>query len=161
MAEQCGGRFSLESTPDEGTTANILLRIAQEEQLATRGETTAPGTSTNSLRILAVDDDGIILLNTATILEEMGHTVFEASSGIAALEVLGREKVDLMITDYAMPRMTGADLAVKARERLPDLKIIVASGYAEMPEGLARNLPRLSKPYSDEELASAIDALCG
>lgn len=161
MAEQCGGRFSLESTPGEGTTANILLRIAQEEQLATRGETTAPGTSTNSLKILAVDDDGIILLNTATILEEMGHTVFEASSGAAALEILGREKVDLMITDYAMPRMTGADLAVKAREQLPDLKIIVASGYAEMPEGLARSLPRLSKPYSDEELASAIDALCG
>lgn len=161
MAEQCGGRFSLESTPGEGTTANILLRIAKEEQSATRGETAAPGTSTNSLKILAVDDDGIILLNTATILEEMGHTVFEASSGAAALEILGREKVDLMITDYAMPRMTGADLAVKARERLPDLKIIVASGYAEMPEGLARNLPRLSKPYSDEELASAIDALCG
>lgn len=161
MAEQCGGRFSLESAPGEGTTANILLRIAQEEQSATRGETTALGPSTNSLTILAVDDDGIILLNTATILEEMGHTVFEASSGAAALEILGREKVDLMITDYAMPRMTGADLAVKARERLPDLKIIVASGYAEMPEGLARNLPRLSKPYSDEELASAIDALCG
>ena len=161
MAEQCGGRFSLESTPGEGTTANILLRIAKEEQSATRGETAASGPSTNSLSILAVDDDGIILLNTATILEEMGHTVFEASSGAAALEILGREKVDLMITDYAMPRMTGADLAVKAREQLPDLKIIVASGYAEMPEGLARSLPRLSKPYSDEELASAIDALCG
>ncbi|MDG5749550.1 PAS domain S-box protein [Qipengyuania sp. XHP0211] len=161
MAEQCGGHFSLESTPGEGTTANIVLRIAQEEQSAARGETVAPEPSTNSLTILAVDDDGIILLNTATILEEMGHKVFEASSGAAALEILGREKVDLMITDYAMPRMTGADLAVKAREQLPDLKIIVASGYAEMPDGLARNLPRLSKPYSDEELASAIDALCG
>lgn len=160
MVEQCGGRFTLESALGRGTTAKILLKVADSRRAAPDGNPTPTDSCSQSLRILAVDDDGIVLLNTATILEEMGHKVFEASSGSAALEILASEEIDLMITDYAMPRMTGADLAAKAKDQVPDLKIILASGYAQLPEGSARELPRLSKPYSDDDLAKAINALC-
>lgn len=160
MVEQCGGRFSLESSLGRGTTAKILLQAAHSRRSEPDDDPAPTDSCSQSLRILAVDDDGIVLLNTATILEEMGHKVFEASSGLAALEILASEKVDLMITDYAMPRMTGADLAAKAKDQMPDLKIILASGYAQLPEGSARDLPRLSKPYSEDDLAKAINALC-
>ncbi len=159
MVEQCGGRFLLDSVPGEGTTARILLKIAEQKHSEEPEKPPATERSNTSLRILAVDDDGIILLNTATILEEMGYQVFEASSGAAALEILENEEIDLMITDYAMPSMTGAELAERARDRDPDLKIIIASGFAELPEGRAQKLPRLSKPYTEDELATAISSL--
>lgn len=72
MVEQCGGRFLLDSVPGEGTTARILLKIAEQKHSEEPEKPPATERSNTSLRILAVDDDGIILLNTATILEEMG-----------------------------------------------------------------------------------------
>ena len=114
-----------------------------------------------SLRILAVDDDPIVLLNTATTLSDMGHYVLQAESGPAALDVLAREPVDLLLTDYTMPRMTGAELIDKAREARPDLKVIIASGFASVPEGRALGVPRLAKPFSDVDLAGAIAGVAG
>lgn len=156
MIEQCGGHFSLQSERGKGTTATILLKLPEETPGEVAELEVQPGMTARSLRILAVDDDGIILLNTATILEDMGHQVLEASSGAAALDILENERVDLMITDYAMPGMTGAELVRHARERHPGLKMIIASGYAELPEGPARELPRLTKPFTDDDLAHAI-----
>ena len=80
--------------------------------------------------ILAVDDDALVLLNTAAMLEDLGHTVLEAASGKDALEILRREpRIDLVITDQAMPHMTGSDLAAAIRAEKPDLPIILATGY--------------------------------
>lgn len=81
-------------------------------------------------------------------------------NALAALDILESENVDLMITDYAMPGMTGAELVKQVRERNPDLKVIIASGYAEFPEGPTRELPRLSKPFTDDDLADAIAEVC-
>ena len=77
-----------------------------------------------------------------------------------ALEILdsGR-KVDLMMTDQAMPGMTGVELAGYARKRRPDLPILLATGYADLPEGQRNDLPRLSKPYLQAALKSAINKL--
>ena len=161
MAHQCGGRFWLESEAGTGTTANIALKVADAAPAAVEDKIIDPPQSAKPKRILAVDDDGIILLNTAIILEEMGHEVVEATSGAAALDALANDSFDLLITDHAMPGMTGAELAQKASERHPDLKIIVASGYAELPEGVVRDLPRLRKPFTDRELADAIAKVCG
>lgn len=161
MVEQCGGKFTLKSAPGRGTTASISLHVA-ERITARKIEEPAEEESARPvkpLRILAVDDDALILLNTVTVLEDMGHEVFEAHSGKAALDILEVEEVDLMITDYAMPGMSGAELVERARERAPDLKAILASGYADLPGNKALFLPRLSKPYTDNELASAIAAL--
>ena len=63
-----------------------------------------------------MDDDALVLLNTAAMLEDLGHTVLEATSGSSALEIIRREdNIDLVITDQAMPHMTGSDLAAAIR----------------------------------------------
>lgn len=160
MTEQFGGVFKIFSEEGRGTTVEICLRIANEGSPAGAAQSeTAISPVDRTLRILAVDDDALILLNTVTILEDMGHQVHQASSGREALETLQREAIDLMITDYAMPHMNGAELVRRATEILPDLKIILASGYADLPHGEELALPRLSKPYSENDLNEAIRRL--
>ncbi len=161
MVEQCGGRFWLDSEVGQGTRAHILLKAVEAAPSSADpcAETTqSPATR---LRILAVDDDAIIMLNTVAVLEEMGHEVVDASSGAAALRALESGHFDLMITDFAMPGMTGAELAEKALALDPGLRIILASGYATLPEGMVRELPRLTKPFSESELAEVIARTCG
>jgi CheY-like chemotaxis protein len=97
--------------------------------------------------ILIVDDDPLIAMSTVDMLEDLGHDVIEANSGARALEILQNgPKLDLLITDYAMPKMTGAQLAKAARELWPELPILLATGYADLPQGSDIDLPRLGKP---------------
>jgi CheY-like chemotaxis protein len=160
MVEQCGGRFALGSEAGKGTTATIWLKAAEATARAAPAERSdEPIKARRALRILAVDDDPIVLLNTATTLTDMGHEVLQADSGPAALDVLAREPVDLLLTDYTMPKMTGDELIDRAREASPGLKAIIASGFASVPEGKALGVPRLAKPFSDGELARAIEAM--
>jgi CheY-like chemotaxis protein len=108
-------------------------------------------------RILVVDDDTLVLTNTAAMLEDLGHTIIEASSADRALDLLVNEvAVDLVITDHAMPQMTGAELAAQIRGRWPDLPIIVATGYAEWPPGIAEQVIKLAKPFDQQQLAAAV-----
>ena len=72
------------------------------------------------------------------MLEDLGHEVIEANSGARALEILqGDRPVDLLVTDYSMPRMNGAQLAAAARQVRPELPVLLATGYAELPAGSA------------------------
>ncbi|MFZ5682326.1 MAG: PAS domain-containing sensor histidine kinase [Bradyrhizobiaceae bacterium] len=160
MTEQSGGRFFLKSQKGEGTTAEIWLPAAKATQPAQGGRFVKDGaTGTRPLVVLAVDDDGLVLMNTAVMLQDMGHTVFEATSGDQALEILRREpSVDLVITDHAMPRMTGAQLAAAIKAERPDLPVILATGYAELPPGVDANLPKLGKPFRQQELMQAVTA---
>ena len=96
-------------------------------------------------------------MNTSAMLAEMGHEVTEAYSGRDALKAVEANGFDLMITDHAMPQMTGAQLATRVRELHPDLPIVLATGYAELPSGDDPGLPRLSKPFSEAELARAVE----
>ena len=107
------------------------------------------------IRILAVDDDRLVLTTMVMLLEIMGHEPIEASSGEQALKILQGTEVDLVITDYAMPGMSGAELVEAIRRQWPGLPVIVASGYTDTSAG---SLPagRLCKPYGREELAEAI-----
>jgi len=110
--------------------------------------------------VLAVDDDALVLTNTAAMLEDLGHRVFEASSGEQALEILGQESsVDLVLTDQAMPGMTGSQLAEAVRSRWPGTPVILATGYAELTPGTVPALLRLSKPFGQRELSEAIGRL--
>jgi CheY-like chemotaxis protein len=110
--------------------------------------------------ILVVDDDALINMSTVDMIEDLGHTVLEAYSGKEALEILqSGKRIDALVTDYAMPGMTGVELATKAREINPDLPILLATGYADLPSGTTTDLPRLSKPYQQTELASQIGKL--
>ena len=112
--------------------------------------------------LLFVDDDFLISLSTTSLLEDLGHTVVTASSGPEALEVLrAGEPIDMMITDYAMPGMTGLQLAEEARALRPGLPILLATGYADLPTRAKFELPRLSKPYQQTQLAEQIQGLLG
>jgi CheY-like chemotaxis protein len=101
-------------------------------------------------------------MGTAAMLEDLGHTVREANSGEEALKILAQgTKIDLVVTDQAMPRMTGVQLAEAIIAHRPDLPIILATGYAEIPAGLGATLPRLSKPFTQEQLAKALKEAIG
>ena len=161
LAEQFGGRFTLRSRLGEGTTAEIWLPAAQSVPEPDLAPSPIPATERffEPLVILCVDDDPLVLTNTIAMLDDLGHTAIAASSGRQALNVLREENsVDLVITDEIMPGMTGTELAKAIRTEWPTLSIILATGFAEAP--LERvTLPRLSKPFTQTELAESISAL--
>ncbi|MBY3206593.1 hybrid sensor histidine kinase/response regulator [Rhizobium laguerreae] len=159
LASQSGGRLMMKSSLGEGTTAELWFPVAMMEQVtgATPDRPQQEDNAARRLRIVAVDDDGLVLMNTTLMLEDLGHTVFEAMAGPEALDILRNQQVDLVICDHAMPRMTGAQLAEAIRSEWPEMPIILATGYAEIPEGAGiANLPRLGKPFSQAQLAEAI-----
>ncbi|NEJ00235.1 hybrid sensor histidine kinase/response regulator [Rhizobium ruizarguesonis] len=162
LASQSGGRLMMKSSLGEGTTAELWFPVATVEQ-GTEAAADRPQQEENAsrrLRIVAVDDDGLVLMNTTLMLEDLGHTVFEAMGGPEALDILRKHQVDLVICDHAMPRMTGAQLAEAIRSEWPDMPIILATGYAEIPEGAGIvDLPRLGKPFSQAQLAEAISRI--
>jgi CheY-like chemotaxis protein len=105
---------------------------------------------------MIVDDDPLVLTATVAMLEDLGHTAVGATSGAEALELLrSGHKIDVLITDQAMPGMTGTELVAKARAQWPNLPVIVATGYAELDDTV-RGLPRLGKPFRQKALAAAI-----
>jgi CheY-like chemotaxis protein len=87
-------------------------------------------------------------------LEDLGHSVVAVPSGKLALSQLQADKFDLLVTDHAMPQMNGAQLIKEATARYPDMAVILATGYAELPLDTA--VPRLRKPYSQTDLAEAL-----
>ncbi len=160
MAEQCGGRFVLTSEPGKGTTAEIWLTVAEDQAVANDARPAqAEVGAVEPLRVLAVDDDAIVLLNTVTMLEDLGHTVIERHSGSEALEALRGEQFDLLLSDYAMPGMNGGELVHRARELQPHIRAAIVSGYADLPEGTALDVPRLAKPFSQDDLVQLIARL--
>jgi PAS domain S-box-containing protein len=161
LAEQFGGRFDLQSRVGEGTIAEIWLPAADGTAMAEPARLPARMTERfyEPLVILAVDDDPLVLTNTLAMLEDLGHTAIAASSGRIALEILrSRDSIDLVITDQVMPDVTGMELAKAIRGEWPKLPIILATGFAEMPSGSV-GLPRLSKPFTQADLAGRITSL--
>ena len=155
FAEQCGGSLIISSERGSGTTVSLWLPVATEEEDAIDDEhqgQSPVATSDQPLVILAVDDDDLVLTNTAGMLEELGHTVFQAGSGADAMRMLAEGEVDLVITDHAMPHMTGAQLADALDESHPGLPVIIITGYAELPPHATKRL-RLDKPFRQAELA--------
>jgi len=160
MAEQIGGRFVLKSSPGQGTSGEIWIPAAAANA-AVLTEEAAPADHgpAPSLKVLAVDDDGLVLFNTLAMLEDLGHVALEARSGTEALDILEKNAVDLVITDQAMPQMSGMQLIAAIKERWPNLPVILATGYAELPAGAIQGMPKLAKPFSETDLASTITKL--
>jgi PAS domain S-box-containing protein len=162
LTEQSGGRLVLKSHPGEGTTAEIWLPAAQVtdlpvENLGLVQDAPFEEASQPVLRTLVVDDDPLVLVSTTAMLEHMGHITYKASSGTQALEILRQEgNIDLVITDQAMPSMTGLQLTETIHKRWPGLPVVLASGYAELPTEVAETPYKLSKPFRLEDLRQAI-----
>ena len=160
VAEQSGGRFTLQSRKGKGTTAEIWLPATATQARAIDQIQRSAGDAIaglGSLVVLAVDDDGLVLTNTIAMLDDLGHTGLPASSGKEALDILRRgDSVDLVITDQAMPHMTGQQLAEAIKKEWPELPVIIATGYAEMEPKFEGRWPKLSKPFTEAELVGAI-----
>jgi PAS domain S-box-containing protein len=157
FAEQSGGRLMLRSQKGSGTIAELWLPVAQKPAQPTAAAQAATAKTQRPITVLAVDDDFLVLMNTVAMLEDLGHTVHEASSGKEALEILRREdSIDLVVTDQAMPKMTGTELAKAIRSEWPDIPVLLASGYADLDQRDDIGLPRLAKPYLQRDLATAI-----
>ncbi|MGQ3291381.1 MAG: ATP-binding response regulator, partial [Shinella sp.] len=162
LMAQSEGKLVLQSKPGAGTTAELWLPVvvagARATELARKETPSAPPVpeKVHALSVLAVDDDPLVLMNTVMMLEDMGHTVCEASSGTKALAFLAERAIDLIVTDQAMPQMTGSQLADIVRERWPGIPIVIATGYSELPPEARADLLRLSKPFSERQLEDII-----
>lgn len=159
LVAQSGGWMDIDSAPGEGARIELWLPVALDA--APAGSEASPAASpVERLVVLAVDDDNLVLTNTVAMLDDLGHQVVQASTGREALALIeSLPEINLLITDEIMPGMTGTQLAGAVSERRPDLPIIIASGYADLGRACDRlqiGLPRLSKPFSQAELANMI-----
>jgi signal transduction histidine kinase/FixJ family two-component response regulator len=159
LALQLGGAFGLNSEIGKGTVATIWLPVAVAS--AEMAESIVPQRSgSRNFKVLIVDDDALVAMSTIEMLEDLGHTVTAAHSAKSALELLeSGQGVDVLVTDHAMPGMTGIELAGIVQEKHPGLPILLVTGYADLPAGKVCRWPRLSKPYQQSQLQSAIEAL--
>jgi CheY-like chemotaxis protein len=166
LMAQSGGELILRSTVGEGTTAELWLPVAAKGEAETKAQA-APEVpldpAPTALTVLAVDDDALVLMNTVLLLEDLGMDTIQASSGEEALATLQTGDLpDVVITDHAMPNMTGARLCQEIQARYPTLPIILATGYAELPEGAGdlSGVVRLSKPFTQAQLSRALAEAC-
>jgi signal transduction histidine kinase len=154
LASQLGGALTIQSKPGEGTTVELWLPISSESpaEAADRPAAAARGAGL----ALVVDDEDAVRAATADMLTDLGYDVEEAASAEDALARLDHGLAPaLLVTDHLMPGMTGADLVRAWRERRPGAPALIVSGYADA-EGVAPDLPRLTKPFRQDELAAAI-----
>jgi PAS domain S-box-containing protein len=162
FAKQSNGAFRIESELGQGTTAELWLprapmraRIGKDAPKKPKRVPKIP-----NLNVLLVDDHAEVRSTTAAVLEDSGHKVFQAANGAEALDVLKTQdcKCDLLISDYAMPHLSGTEFLRGARELCPNVPALIITGYAESdrisdrPEGVEI----LLKPFTPNALDAAI-----
>jgi PAS domain S-box-containing protein len=157
LALQLGGALTLASQPGQGTEVELWLPVSDRRAGAAPAPDAPPAPAWDAPgRVLLVDDDALARASTADMLADLGYGVVEADSAQAALALMDAgEPIDLLVTDYLMPDMTGAELADAARRRGWRAPILVITGYAET---LPAALPQLNKPFRLAELAAGIAA---
>jgi PAS domain S-box-containing protein len=168
FAKQSGGAFRLHSEVGVGTRAELWMPRAPEDARRGRDQSDrgkSEEIDIESLRILLVDDHDGVRATTAALLSDFGHQVVDASDGPEVLGLLGDGDTgfDLLITDYAMPHVSGAEVIRQARELKPDLPAIIITGYADA-QSIARrpeNVQVLAKPFTPNQLKAAIAASGG
>jgi PAS domain S-box-containing protein len=162
FAKQSNGAFRVESELGAGTVAELWLPRAPE--IAVPGAEILPETDVASalpkMRVLLVDDHEEVRETTAALLRDLDHEVIEARNGADALHLLKSRDCDfdLLVTDYAMPLLSGADFLREAREVCPDVPALIITGYAEpdMIQGLPKGVHTLLKPFTPRALERAM-----
>ena len=164
LAAQSGGLLRIQSKLNEGTTLELWLPMAQTPAVAA---VAAPvkmlEPSIGAYKVLIVDDDHLVMTGISAMIEDLGHTPIEAHSGAEALAKLAADvEVDVVITDHAMPAMTGLQLAKSIQETYSGIPIILATGYAELPADVnSLGVIRLAKPCNQYDIALAIQSALG
>jgi nitrogen-specific signal transduction histidine kinase/CheY-like chemotaxis protein len=157
MAAQSGGALLMSSEPGKGTTAEIWLPAGVAPPAADKPA--EPVVDELVGRLLLVDDDDLVRTATADMLKDHGHRVHEARSVAEALRILRETPaIDAVITDYAMPGRTGADLAAAARALRPGLPVLLITGFAASGV-LPPEIPCLAKPFRRVELLEEVSRL--
>jgi CheY-like chemotaxis protein len=155
LAAQLGGALAIASRPGLGTRVELWLPVADAAEQAPGKDEMAPAPATTGTALL-VDDEELVRASTSEMLADLGFTVVEAASGEEALRLLdGGLAPDILVTDHLMPSMTGTTLAREVRSRVAGMPVLVVSGYAEV-DGIAPDLPRLTKPFRRADLAAAV-----
>jgi len=166
IVQQCGGAMRLSSRRPGGTTVDVWLPFAttaaphaDERHVPPLQQAAVPTADPTAVTasVLVVDDDPLVLATTVEMLCYAGFDAIGASSGHQALTLLQEPgRFSSMVTDQAMPGMTGVELAARVVERHPDIHIVLASGYAELPDDAPGIHVRLQKPYGRGELLDAL-----
>jgi PAS domain S-box-containing protein len=166
IVQQSGGALQLESSETGGTTVSMYLPVAPSDTVAE--PVAAPALSARIAPnvtvtkgplpvILVVDDDPLVL---STAVEMLNYAGYDARGAASANEALRRlETIDelvAVVTDHAMPGMTGSELATELAARRPGLRVVLASGYAELPVAAAGIAVQLQKPFGRDALLAAI-----
>jgi CheY-like chemotaxis protein len=163
IARQSGGTVRIQSQPGRGTTVDLLFPAARaEDVLVERDIGIAEFVSreeASGVRILVVDDDPDVRAFLEAALEGLGYAVSQAEDGVSGLTMVDEVSPDLLLLDYAMPQMNGADVARAVRRSHPHLPIIFVTGYAEsgqLEAALGGEVPLLRKPFTVAQLSAAI-----
>ena len=165
VARQSGGTARIESAPGEGTTVKLYFRRADVGADVEMGEELPDGRLAQDKEkssVLVIDDDPDVRGFIVASLSEFGHRVREAADGETGLELYGEERPDLVVLDFLMPGLSGADVARQILAEVPDQSILFVSGYSETDaiERVAPDAPLLAKPFRAEALDDAVrDAL--
>jgi PAS domain S-box-containing protein len=163
FVKQSGGHVQIYSEVGKGTTIRIYLphTADAEEAAAAPSDSSMKAYAAKGETVLVAEDDERVRRVTVARLNNLGYRVVEAENGpsaLAALEAMNG-KVDLLFTDIVMPGMSGSDLAVEVRRRIPGLKVILTSGYAQpdvLQRGMAESTNWLKKPHTALELARTL-----
>jgi CheY-like chemotaxis protein len=160
FARQSGGLAFIRSELGKGTTVEMHFPAAPEDAQDWSEPPAAPPVPVGekSRAILVVEDDPDVRRVIVECLGLIGYNVAEAPNGTEGLLAIQRSKPDLLVVDYAMPDMTGAEVISKARELVGDLPAILATGYADMAavERLAGKPTVLRKPFDINSLGAAV-----
>ena len=158
IAKQCGGDVAIESEVGKGTTVTLRLPRA-DANIASTSKTAAAGLHAGqSEKLLVVDDDADVREFITSFLSDLGYDVSETTAGEDAVAILPKLQPDLIIIDFALQGMNGAETAVAARRRCPDIPILFISGFADSEElrSAIGAAPLLRKPFQPAELAEAV-----
>jgi CheY-like chemotaxis protein len=162
FAKQSNGAFRLNSDLGVGTTAELWLPRAPDEGMTVERPVAeeASASPPATLRILLVDDHAEVRSTTAAVLADLGHEIVEAANGADALASLeaGECDFDLLISDYAMPHLSGTDFLRQARKLCPGVPALIITGYAEAEaiDGRPEGVEVLQKPFTQSKLESAL-----
>ena len=159
LASQLGGCLTIQSRQGVGTNVELWLPVS-EHVVAAREDIIEPEqSSAASGKALLVDDEELVRRSTAEMLSDLGYQVIEAETAQKALSLITAGlRPDLLVTDHLMPGIDGTDLARRVQSEHPRVQILIISGYAES-EGIAPDLPRLTKPFRSDELQTALAGL--
>jgi signal transduction histidine kinase/CheY-like chemotaxis protein len=158
LAAQLGGALDIKSALGVGTTIELWLPVAHDQVAGDVPDANDSERHGAGLALL-VDDEELVRASTAGMLADLGYRVVEADCGEEAMAlVMEGLKPSILVTDQLMPGLSGTDLAVRLRERQPNLPVLIVSGYADL-DSLSPSFPHLSKPFRQAELSAALERM--